>query len=83
MTFIIWEEVAWGTVSGMAEKEDGEWVGCLGCKEGEVGGRGGGRRGRREEEKEEEEDEDEGSATLEGCSLSDLKKKASSARPRL
>ena len=81
MTFIICEEVAWGTVSGMAEKEDGEWVGCLGCKEGEVGRRGGGRGGRREEEK--EEDEDEGSATLEGCSLSDLKKKASSARPRL
>ena len=53
VTFIMWEEVAWGVVSGMAGGVDGlnvEWAGCEGRNGGgwrretrmEGGGEGGG-----------------------------------------
>ena len=40
MTFIIWEEVAWGVVSGMAGKVDDlsvDWVGYGGGEKGRMG----------------------------------------------
>lgn len=77
MTFIIWEEVAWGVVSGMAGKVDDlsvDWVGYGGERRGEWG------RARRRKEEEEKEDEDEELATLEVFTLG--LGEASSARAR-
>jgi hypothetical protein len=50
VTFIMWEEVAWGIVSGMAGKAEGVYVKYGGCEEEkreEIGGRRGGEKRRR------------------------------------
>lgn len=58
MTFIIWEEVAWGIVSGMAGKVDETYV-ERGMLQGEKGGEQG-RRGRRMEGVKDMDEVDEG-----------------------
>lgn len=74
--------MAWGIDSGIAGKVDKVWDEFRRLEE---------EKGRKEEEEEdgggegkedEDEDEEQLTATLEECLLSDLKKKASSARAR-
>jgi hypothetical protein len=60
VTFIMWEEVAWGTDSGMAESVDGLGVDWGGCGEGRRENWKGGER--------------RGGGRVEGVLLSDLKK---------
>lgn len=55
VTFIMWEEVAWGILSGMAGKDDEKDVESKGYK----GGGGGIREGGEDEREEEVEDIDE------------------------
>lgn len=84
VTFIMWEEVAWGIVSGMVGRFDEIFVERRGYK-GRKGGRNEGRK-RKDEGEEKVEDMDQVDEEVDewtSCLLSGLKRESSSARARL